>query len=266
MSSLVVTTSRNPDAQARGQAQNWAQRLDCRDVPRRQRSLAALVADEQVSGVLVVAGKQQPVYYEPARSLEYFFHPNMAKVRIHNLKTDRGDPMITAMKLGRGDSVLDCTLGRGSDAIVASWVVEEPGKVVGVEQMPVLAELSAHGLATYEISPHDIAAAMRRIEVHHADYQDFLRESSHRSFDVVYFDPIFDQPIEASRAMAPLRAIANDRPVAIGALEQARRVATRAVVIKQRRGSDYWQTLPFEAEIVAGGSSRIEYGVITPGS
>ncbi len=266
MSSLVVTSSRNPDAHWRTDAPAWAERLGTRAVPRRDRSLATLAADEQVGGVLVIARQQQPVYYEPARGVEYSFHPSMAKTRIHNLTVGRGDPMVTAMKLGPGDDVLDCTLGRGSDAIVASWIVGEAGQVVGTERVVVLAALAAHGLATYEIRPHDVAAAMRRIEVHRADYHDVLSESADGSFDVVYFDPIFAQPLEASPAMVPLRALADDQPVDVGALEQARRVARRAVVVKQRRGSNYWQGLPFAVEIVAGGNSRIEYGVIKPSS
>ncbi len=265
MSRLVVTTSRSAGAELRSEAATWAQRLSTRCVPRRERSLARLAADEQVTGVLVVSARP-PVYHEPAQGVTYFFHPSMARTRIHNLKVGRGDPLITATGLSAGDSVLDCTLGRACDAIVASWVVGERGKVVGVERVAVVAALTAYGLATYEIRPPDIAAALRRVEVHQADYHNFLRQCPAGSFDVVCFDPIFDQPLEASPAMAPLRAIGDVRPVDAAALEQARGVARRAVVIKQRRGSDYWHDLPWAVEVIAGGKSRIEYGLIAPDS
>ncbi len=263
MSGLVVTTSRSAGAELRAEAATWAQRLSTRCVPRQERSLARLAGDEQVTGVLVVSARP-PIYHEPGQGVVYFFHPSMAKTRIHNLKVGRGDPLITATDLSAGASVLDCTLGRGCDAIVASWVVGERGQVVGVERVPIVAALTAHGLATYEIRPPDIAAALRRVQVHQADYHDFLGQCPAGSFDVVCFDPIFDQPLAASPAMEPLRAIGDVQPVDVPALEQARRVARRAVVIKQRRGSDYWQGLPWAAEVVAGAKSRIEYGIIRP--
>jgi len=262
MSDLVVTTSHKASSEQQDRAQVWAERLAAPLAPRSGRSIAEVAADEDVTGVLVISDRD-PVYYEPGRELEYFFHPNMAKVRIHNLKAGRGDPMIEAMQLSDGDSVLDCTLGRGCDAIVASWVVGEAGKVAGVERIPILAALTMHGLADYEIKPADVAAAMRRIEVHQADHHNVLTDAAPRSFDVVYFDPIFDQPLDGSAAMDLLRALADQHSVDANALREAQRVARRAVVIKQRRGSSYWEQLPFPFEILAGGASRIEYGTLS---
>jgi len=261
MSDLVVTTSHKASAEQRDQTRGWAERQAAPLAPRRGRSIVKVAADEDVRGVLVLSDRN-PVYYEPARELEYFFHPNMAKVRIHNLKAGRGDPMIEAMQLRGGDTVLDCTLGRGCDAIVASWVVGAAGKVTGIERIPILAALTAHGLANYEIQPADVAAAMRRIEVHQADYHNILADADSASFDVVYFDPIFDQPLDGSSAMEPLRALADQHSVDAAAVDEAQRVARRAVVIKQRRGSDYWEQLPFPFDIVAGGGSRVEYGIL----
>ncbi len=260
MSDLVVTTSHKASTKQHARAQVWAERLAAPLALRRGRSIAEVAGDEDVTGVLVISDRD-PVYYEPGRELEYFFHPNMAKVRIHNLKAGRGDPMVEAMQLSGGDSVLDCTLGRGCDAIVASWMVGEAGKVVGVERIPILAALTAHGLANYEIRPDDVAAAMRRIEVRQADYHNILADADSASFDIVYFDPIFDRPLDGSRAMDLLRLLADQQSVDAAALREAQRVARRAVVIKQRRGSSYWKQLPFPFEIVAGGASRIEYGV-----
>ncbi len=261
MSDLVVTTSHKASSEQQDRAQAWAGRLAALFAPRKGRSITEVATDEHVTGVLVISDRD-PVYYEPGRELEYFFHPNMAKVRIHNLKAGRGDPMIEAMQLSEGDTVLDCTLGRGCDAIVASWVVGAAGKVAGVERIPILAALTADGLANYEIQPDDVAAAMRRIEVHQADYHNILADADSANFDVVYFDPIFDQPLDGSHAMDLLRALADQQPVDAAALQEAQRVARRAVVIKQRRGSSYWEQWPFPFNIVAGGSSRVEYGIL----
>jgi len=263
MCRLVVTTSRNPTAELRAQAEQWARRLGTKSISRSDRRLAAIAADENVPGVLVI-GATRPTYYQPASGLEYFFHPSMAKVRIHNLKTGRGDPMITAMSLTEGDQVLDCTLGRSADAIVASWVVGPRGKVVGIEKVPVIAQMAIAGLQNYEISPADVAKAMRRIKAYQADYNEYLANRPDKEFDIVYFDPIFDEPLERSLAIVPLRALADDEPVGVEAIQQALQVARRGVVIKQRVGTGLWDQLPFSVELISGTSSRIEYGVIKP--
>jgi len=262
MSNLVVTTSHQASSEQQSHARAWAERLAVPLALRRGRSIAEVAADEGAIGVLVISD-HPPVYYEPGRGLEYFFHPNMAKVRIHNLKASRGDPMIEAMQLSGGDTVLDCTLGRGCDAIVASWVVGADGKVVGIERIPILAALTEYGLANYEIQPADVAAAMRRIKVRQADYHGVLSKTPSASFDIVYFDPIFDQSLKDSPAMEPLRALADPHSVDAAALQEAQRIARRAVVIKQPRSSSYWEQLPFSFEIVAGSASRIEYGILS---
>jgi len=259
---LVVTTSRRPAPKLIVEAGQWAQRLEAKAVPRGDCSLPTIAAQENVAGILVV-GANRPIYYEPDRGIQYFFHPSMAKVRIHNIKSGRGDPMITAMGLADGDEVLDCTLGRGADAIVASWIVGPKGKVVGVEKVPLLAQLTIDGLQNYEIKPTDVAAALRRIQAHPADYNHYLPKSGTDSFDVVYFDPIFDEPLERSQDMAVLRALGDEEPVSVEAIEQALRVARRAVVIKQRAGTALWQQLPFSVQLTSGTTSRIEYGVIS---
>ena len=116
---MVVTNSRQPNDAHLAEAARWAGLLDVPLVDRADLSLLRLTQAHGVAGVLVVGG-DRVTYYEPARELLYFFHPGMARRRIRNLKAGNGDPMITAMGLGPGDSVLDCTLGRGADATVVS--------------------------------------------------------------------------------------------------------------------------------------------------
>jgi len=164
----VVSTSRKPTSKLTSAAREWAERLGVQQVPRRGRSLLAICGEQGVEGVLTVTPVRVALVL-PREGLEYFFHPSMARTRIHNIRDGRGDPMVSAMALQPGDEVLDCTLGRGSDAIVASWVVGETGHVVGIEVQPLVAELTIHGLKTYEIEGPGIVAAMRWIEALHGD-------------------------------------------------------------------------------------------------
>jgi len=172
--------------------------------------------------------------------------------------------MLRAMRLQPGDSVLDCTLGRATDALIAAWKVGPQGRVVGLEKSRLLAEMTIHGLQ-HDVDPsRELTALLRQVEAHCADYNLSLPSLPEGSFDVVYFDPIFDQPLEQSPAMGPLRALADASPLSPEAVAQARRAARRCVVIKQRKGSGLWETIKVD-EIVSGAGSPIEYGVLLAG-
>ena len=83
---------------------------------------------------------------------ELFFHPNMAHLRMKNLRFGDGDRMAEAMDLKPGMDVLDCTLGFGADAIVASAVVGDSGSVTGLESQPLIEAVVGYGLATRRAS------------------------------------------------------------------------------------------------------------------
>ncbi|MFQ5808903.1 MAG: class I SAM-dependent methyltransferase [Armatimonadota bacterium] len=257
---LIVTTSRSLAADTQAEAARWAERLDAPVVPRAGKSLAELVQEVSAEAALVISGRE-PRFVRPGDGLEYFFHPNMAKIRLHNIVAGRGDPMLTAMALQPGDTVLDCTLGRGSDAIVASHVAGEAGRVVGLEIVPIIAALTRHGLRHYESGVARLDEPMRRIEVHCADYRPHLAGCEPGAFDVVYFDPIFTSPVEKSQSMIPLRALADKGTVTPDVLAVARRVARRRVVVKNVVGSRLWTELGI-VQLVKGSSSRIEYGIV----
>lgn len=237
----------------------WGERLGVPVVERRL-GLAPLCERHGVPAVLVVE-PERVTYYEPATGLEYFFHPSMAKVRLHNCRRGDDDPMLRAMDLREGDSVLDCTLGRASDAAVCAWRVGPRGRVVGLEKSRILAELTIDGLQHYEDTSARMTDLLRRIEAHCADYHEYLPTCADGSFDIVYFDPIFHDPLELSQAMAPLRALADGSPLSPEAVHEAQRVARRRVVIKQRRFTPLWRQLGV-TEIVGSPKGRVEYGII----
>ena len=229
----------------------------------RRGSLARLCEEYDVPGVLVVT-PERAIYHEPASGLEYFFHPSMAKVRLHNCRRGHEDPMLRAMALREGDSVLDCTLGRASDAALCAWKVGPQGRVLGLEDSRILAELTIDGLRHYEDSSASLTELLRRIEALCADYREFLPTCPEGSFDVVYFDPIFHDPLEASQAMAPLRALADHSPLTPEAVREARRVARRRVVIKQRKGTPLWEQIGV-IELLSAPRGHVEYGIVVVG-
>lgn len=258
---VAVTTSRRPSYQDVRRARRYARVLYTPYLPREGRSLAALLeaasweASRPLAGLLVV---RQPelVVWTPQGLLCY--HPGMALHRVAALRRGQADTMVAAMELAPGHSVLDCTAGLASDAVVASHAVGVAGRVEALESVAVLALLLKVGLWCYPGQGPALTAAMRRVRVRHCEYTRYLRACNPKSFDVVYFDPMFASPIEESCGIAPLRPLADYAPLTEEAVELACRVARRLVVAKDRRygplqEATYWD------EVRGGRNSRVVY-------
>jgi predicted methyltransferase len=145
--------------------------------------------------------------------------------------TDR-DPFLEAAGLRPGDAVLDATLGLGADALVAAAACGPAGRVVALEGSPVLAAWVTEGLRRLAVEP------ARRIEVRAGEHLAALTALPPRSFDVVAFDPMFRHARAQPGGFDLVRALADGRPLQAAALEQARRVARRWVVVKD--GAPGW--------------------------
>ena len=258
---LVVTTARRPSGEVLSLAKEVAGRFSLPFVARDGLTLAAL-RREQGANLIVVSTEGLTYVTDDA---VFRYHPGMARVRLHNLLSGRGDPMVQAMGLEPGLSVLDCTLGLASDAAVASHVVGPEGKVVGVERCLPVFLVVRHGLAHYEEKKPALREALRRIEAHWADCAEYLAKVEAGWFDVIYFDPFFDEPVEASSGIAPLRLVAKGPQGSIvAAIEDAGRKARLRVVVKGRPGSPVFRSHPFH-HFVSGAHSRIQFGVIETG-
>ncbi|MEA4882254.1 MAG: class I SAM-dependent methyltransferase [Clostridia bacterium] len=265
---IAVTTSMRAGDREAAHAQHLASLLGATYSERLGRSLpevaAGAAADGAIEAIVVVeAGRTSLVSLAPdgAETGRLFFHPGMALMRIRRLASGGRDPMVDAMGLVPGDTVLDCTLGLASDAVVSSWVVGPSGHVLGIEASPVLAVLVREGLMDYSDAEEDVLAAMGRIEAECGLHEHYLSESGGGSFDVVYFDPMFRSPVTASPGIAPLRAWAHAGNLSPQALNEAVRVARRRVVVKDRHYGGELARLGI-TERSGGRKSSVEYGII----
>ncbi len=257
--STVVTTGRKVREDSRKLAEETALRLGIPFVERRTESIDELRERYDVTFVLVA--KKGLLVLDTGEG-EFFFHPNMAHLRLKNLRFGDGrDNMVEAMGLQPGMSVLDCTLGFGTDAIVASFAVGETGHVTGLEASPLVAEVTGYGLAHFHAENYPIQEAMRRVRVFAADYLDFLKQAGEDSYDIVYFDPMFRHPLMDSRNLNPLRLAADHRPVTPEAVREAVRVARHRVVFKENARSMEFQRLGFH-ERAGGKYSKVQYGIM----
>jgi 16S rRNA G966 N2-methylase RsmD len=257
---IAVTTSLKPDHDIIENAKLFAAKLNAPFCARDNNSLEMIKREFQAGAVLVISKEKTIVHTE---SGQYFFHLSMAELRIKNLLDGKNDHMIDAMGLSLGMSVLDCTLGLGTDAIVASYVAGEAGKVVGIENSPVIALITGMGLKNFAALSDkiNITCALRRICVENADYCDYLTALPAKSFDVVYFDPMFRRPVKKSSNLLPLRGLTDNRPLDKNAVWEACRVAKRRVVMKEANESGEFERLGF-IDIHGGKYSSVKYGVI----
>ncbi|EGL81892.1 protein of unknown function DUF548 [Caldalkalibacillus thermarum TA2.A1] len=241
---MLVTTARKQD-HLESKAKQVAQRLGVPFVKRRSYSIQALCRTYEADHIVLVTSEGIKCAFCDGKEKPFFFHPNSAMLRIRRLMRGEEDPLAKAAGLKEGMSVLDCTLGLGADAIVASYIVGEKGRVVGIESVPVLACIVQDGLKTFETEQKAVNEAMRRIEVicnHHLSY---LKQCADNQFDVVYFDPMFERTVQRSMGIAPLKRLANYEELKPEAIQEARRVARKRIVLKDSRESPRFEALGF---------------------
>lgn len=258
MKNFIVTTTRKADFVQEIFAVEISLKLGGELVKREDFSFDTLKRIHDAENILLVKKNSLSIVTSDG---ELFFHPNTAHLRIKNLRGGAGDRLIDALKISSGSTVLDCTLGLGSDAIVESFVAGAAGKVVALEINPLIAEVVSCGLKNFsDDSPH-ILEAMRRVEVINADCAEFLKTCPNNSFDVVYFDPMFRRPIKKSSGLNSIRPLADNRPLTLENIREARRVAKYRVVMKEHSGSIEFERLGFK--VLSGGKySSVAFGVI----
>ncbi|SIS89259.1 class I SAM-dependent methyltransferase [Alicyclobacillus vulcanalis] len=251
---IVVTTPLRPKGDHVARAREMAPWFGASFEPRRGRSIAQLL--EHVDAVVVVA--DPAVIHVRGAPHPLFFHPSMAYQRLRRLQTGEPDRLLALAEIAPGDAVIDATLGLGTDALVFAEAVGQEGRVVGIERSPVMYGL-LRAVQIYGCQAHPREAQLlQRVQLVHGDHAAWLRAQADLSADVVYFDPMFRDPVRQSVHMQPIRPVAWERPLSREAVEEAKRVARRAVIVKERPKSGVLESLGLEPDRASG---RFAYGV-----
>jgi 16S rRNA (guanine1516-N2)-methyltransferase len=237
---LAVTTSARPNPQLLAQGQAAALQWGVPFFPRQHKESITPWFDSRAQALLVF-GHDGVTLWD--REGHHGFHGGMAHLRRLRIAAGEGDTFVRMAELRRGDAVLDCTLGLGQDALVASLAVGPEGRVVGVEKSLPLCALAAEGLKLYELGPDSC-----RIEVVHADAHEYLRTLPDQCFDIVFFDPMFARPRKSQPGFDVLRRFADYAPLTLEALRESRRVARRWVVVKGARHTNDLKKLGLEPQ------------------
>lgn len=225
----MITTSYRPSEHTIKTAKQLSKELNMPFCGRNKQTVENLLKSAERD--LLVVGKERFELYTK-QGAKFFFHPNTAMFRAKRFIRGEQEPMLRAAGLSEGDTFLDCTLGLGSDAIIASMAVGETGSVIGIEKNSLVSVLVRTGLHSWETGIEELQAAMRRIQVKNGDCFEYIKQLPDNSVDVVYFDPMFHEPVETSDGIAPLRDLAEDSVLDRGCIKEAVRAARKSVVLK----------------------------------
>lgn len=294
---IYVVPSLKAKEKLQSEGKAWAESQGFTYVLRHQRTIQDLM-DEYGEDFLVYSSRG-PQIDRPEGS--HFFSLNMAELRIQNLRKGQRDHLLEALMgmkerggrtpqsaalpaplhrgakslscEGEGDrsrwkgsseppiTVLDCTCGFGADAAVASFGLPAGSRVDALEVSPLLEAVTSWGFSHFVHKKDDVTAALRRISLRRGDYRDYLLSDEGPVYDVLYFDPMFQRPVEASCQFQPVRAIMEHGGLTRDLLERALQKARRRVVIKERDFRQLCRDFP-EVTLYGGKYSRIGYAVL----
>ncbi|WP_374720674.1 class I SAM-dependent methyltransferase [Peribacillus tepidiphilus] len=254
---MIVTTAGRTDEAWIEKAKAVANHLQVPYIPRRKQSIQKMIG-KHAEEILVI-GKERFELYDTSGEKPFFFHPNLATVRMKRIQNGEKDPLIETCNLHPGMSFLDCTLGLASDSIVASYVTGEQGKVHGIEVHPFLAYLVGIGLKSWNCE-EEIKRAMARIQIFNEHHLEFLKKQTDDRYDVVYFDPMFEQTIEESLGIQSLTKFAFYDSITQEVVDEALRVAKHRVVLKDHFRSNRFSQFGFHQIIRK--TSKFHYGYI----
>ncbi|WP_438318792.1 class I SAM-dependent methyltransferase [Sporosarcina sp. FA9] len=240
----VITTSGRPSYPTSLLAKEAANILGYEIVERNKQSIKSIQKINDSN--CIVAGKDRFELYRIGMEKPFFFHPNSAAFRLKRLIKGETDPLIEATQLKSGMSFLDCTLGLASDSIIASYIVGELGNVTGVELDRDIAFITMKGLLSFPSKSNKLIDAMHGIHVVQDNAINYLKKQSDSSWDIVYIDPMFSDPINESSNFTPLRQVGAKNALTELWLEHALRVCKERVVIKDRFDSPVFEQFEFK--------------------
>lgn len=260
---LFITTASRETPALLETARSLAVELRCAVLSRRGSGVAPLF-DAHPEAMRAVLVQTERLLLVDRDGREFFAHPGMGYLRFRQFADTGRDTLLDASGVMPGDTVLDCTLGFGSEATLFAYAVGEGGRVDGVEAVPEIGVVVRAGLLTVQTKLPSLNAAMRRVNVVHlGSHVSYLRGLADKSYDIVYFDPFFETVLEASESFAPLRAFGSHDRLTTETLADAMRVARRCVVVKAERWGEMFAALGI-TERVESHNGRVAYGVVRP--
>lgn len=255
---MFVTTIEKTNNVLNQKALRTAEQLGIPYIERNKRTIKQL--QSYYNQPCLVVGKIKTELYDLHGIDPLFFHPNMAAVRMKRIEKGEVDPFVRAAGLNQGMSILDCTLGMGADALIASYIIGSSGKITALELNPFVYFVIKEGLQNYPFKNEKFGEAAGRIEAVNIDYLTFLKKAEDRSYDVVYFDPMFTERVIESTGIQSLSSFASYKELTEEAVVEAKRVAKKRIILKDHFRSDRFSRFGFSVE--KRKTAKFHFGVI----
>ena len=253
----LISTSSKTNAYLIEQAKTVSKLLQMPYVPRKHQSVEDLLNTHHCAGALVVT-KEGPSFVTKG-GVPHQFHLSMAHLRL--LEIDRGniDHLLRAIGYESVTSVLDCTAGLGSDSAVISYGCPQLTRHTAIEGHPILGYITNYGFRHFQHKEAKVTEALRRIQLVICNYQDYLEQIEPNTYDVIYVDPMFENPVYESPQFLQWRGHLLESKITSEIVELALEKSKR-LVIKERKGSRLFKEIP-PIELVGGKYSSISYGI-----
>jgi len=253
---FVVTTSHKPKKKQIEIAKKLAEELDVDYIPRGL--LSDMVKNGEVDFYYVVEHDGRLVIRW--KGGEFFFHPATAMVRMRNINAGGKDYLIESLKLEGHETVLDVTFGLGAEAILIARFLPK-GRVIGIEKSPHVYRIVKWGIENYVSKTKWINDALKRITVINADFREYIKNLEDDSVDIVYCDPMFENPIYESNSINPIRPFASYDTLDKEDVEEMLRVAKKRVILKSHIKDTLFARLSIR-DFIGSKSSGVIYATI----
>lgn len=253
----LISTSSKTNAYLTEQAKELSQFLQMPYVPRMHQSVEELLDTHHCSGTLVVT-KEGPSFVTK-EGVPHQFHLSMAHLRLLEIDRGRTDHLLRAIGYQTVTSVLDCTAGLGSDSAVISYGCPQLTRHTAIEGHPILGYITNYGFRHFQHKNQSVTEALRRIQLVICNYQEYLNQIEPNRYDVIYLDPMFENPVYESPQFQQWRGHLLESKVTLEIVELALEKSKR-LVIKERKGSRLFKDIP-PVLMVGGKYSSIAYGI-----
>lgn len=225
----------------------------------REDKLEEMAEKYKAEGFLIY-GRRLPSF--KTKDGEYHFHLGTSVLRTRQILAGNEDRLCRLLPKEGPCRVLDCTFGHANDSTTISWFLGDRGSVTALEKSTAPYEIGRAGIESYQDKDPALTDAVRRIYLIHADFKEYLKNIPEKSFDVVYFDPMFRHPVQAKvNDMTGFREAAAYDKLDDETILLAMRAARARVIVKERPFSLLFKK-DFFTRIEAKKGQTTAYGVI----
>lgn len=245
---IIVTTSLRMNQSLVLQAQKIATLLSLDYQERKKRSVQSFLTE--ADAVLVVY--QSQLVLEEKTGQVLFFHPDTAMLRI---KSGR-DPLLELLGKEK-QSIIDCTMGLGSDSIV---LASAGHRVTALESSKLVHFIVSRGLQDFDSGLQEVNRAMKSIQTIWTDSLTYLKGQIDKSVDVIYFDPMFSEEIKESQNLSGLSTLADKSRLTEEIVSEAKRVARKKLIIKAHFRDQVFEEFGFKRHVRP--NQKFHYGEI----